>query len=82
MGIIDEMTIPPDDALKPFNSLHDQRLRRPYTQIALAAKVGCSRKTISNIENEVYEPSVYLAISIARVLGVRVEDIFHLQTSD
>jgi putative transcriptional regulator len=48
------------------------------TQAEVAQKVGCSRQTINSIENNRFIPSVELAIRIAKLLGVRVEDIFFL----
>lgn len=40
---------------------------------------GVSRQTISLIERGDYSPSVTLALTIARVCGVTVEEIFYLQ---
>ena len=37
---------------------------------------GTSRQTISQIERGDYSPSVTLALKIAKICGVRVEDIF------
>ena len=46
------------------------------TQQELAELVGVSRQTISMIERGDYSPSVTLALKIAKICGVRVEDIF------
>lgn len=46
------------------------------TQEQLAARVGVSRQTIIAIEKGKYNPSVGLAIRIARVFAVPVEAIF------
>ena len=40
---------------------------------------GVSRQTISLIERGDYSPSVTLALTIAKVCGVTVEEIFYLQ---
>jgi putative transcriptional regulator len=48
------------------------------TQAEVAQKVGCSRQTINSIENNKFIPSVELALRIAQLLHVRVEDIFFL----
>lgn len=48
------------------------------TQAEVAEKVGCSRQTINSIENNKFIPSVELALRIAQLLRVRVEDIFFL----
>ncbi len=61
------------------NRLRELRsARADLTQAALAEAVGVSRKTINTVENGVFVPSTLLALKIARVLGVRVEDIFQL----
>ena len=43
---------------------------------------GVSRQTISLIERGDYSPSVTLALTIAKVCGVTVEDVFYLQEED
>ena len=61
------------------NRLRDLRSARGLTQAALAEAVGVSRKTINTIENRVFVPSTVLALRLARVLEVPVEEIFHLE---
>ena len=46
------------------------------TQQGLSAAVGVSRQTIIAMETGAYAPSVYLAIKIARALGVTVEGLW------
>jgi putative transcriptional regulator len=46
------------------------------TQQGLSAAVQVSRQTIIAMETGDYAPSVYLAIKIARVLGVTVESLW------
>jgi putative transcriptional regulator len=48
------------------------------SQKELADRVGVSRQTIISIERGGYEPSVALALRLARVFGARVEDLFKL----
>lgn len=48
------------------------------TQAEVAQRAGCSRQTINSIENNKFIPSVELALRIAQLLHVRVEDIFFL----
>lgn len=43
---------------------------------------GVSRQTISLIERGYYSPSVTLALTIARICDVTVEEIFYLQAED
>lgn len=49
------------------------------TQQALADAVGCTRQTILVLEQGRYVPSLILALRIAAVFGVRVEDVFTLK---
>jgi putative transcriptional regulator len=53
-------------------------LHGEMTQEELARRVGVSRQTIVAIEGGRYDPSVSLAIRIARVFGVPVEEVFIL----
>jgi putative transcriptional regulator len=53
-------------------------LHGEMTQEDLAGRVGVARQTIIAIEKGKYNPSVALAIRIARVFGVSVEDVFTL----
>lgn len=49
-----------------------------YTQEQLAEIVDCTRQTIIALEQNKYNPSLVLALRIARALNVSVEDIFFL----
>ncbi len=59
-----------------INQLKMYRARDGLNQQALGKRVGASRQTISLIERGDYSPSVSLALKIAKVFGVSVEDIF------
>ena len=41
--------------------------------------IGVSRQTISSIETGQYGPSTLLALRLARVLAVRVDELFSLE---
>jgi len=58
------------------NMVRKYRRWHELSQGELAEKVGVSRQTIANIERGNYSPSVHLALSICRVLGHTVEEIF------
>ena len=58
------------------NHLKEHRARLGVNQQQMGALVGTSRQTISQIERGDYSPSVTLALKLARVCGVTVEDIF------
>ena len=47
-----------------------------YTQSELAALVGVRRETIVHLENGRYNPSLKLAMDIAKVFGTTVEELF------
>ena len=57
-------------------------LNAEMTQEELAKRVGVSRQTIVAIEKGMYNPSVGLAIRIARVFGVPVEVVFILHAGE
>lgn len=54
----------------------EYREKAGYKQSELAEMVGARRETIVHLENGRYNPSLKLAMDIARVFGVTVEDIF------
>ena len=48
------------------------------TQQELAERVGVTRQTIIALEAGRYAPSLPLAVRIARVFGVGIEDVFQV----
>lgn len=56
--------------------IHDLRKERNMQQSELADLVGVRRETIGKLENGKYNPSLKLAMDIAKVFGKTVEDIF------
>lgn len=58
------------------NQVRRHRRLREWTQEALAERVGVTRQTIISIEGGRYNPSVGLALRLARALGVPVEELF------
>ena len=58
------------------NELRRLRAERGWSQGELAERVGVSRQTINAIETERYEPSLGLAIKLARLFGLPVERVF------
>ena len=58
------------------NRLEEIRKQRGIKQDELAEAMGVSRQTISSLENGRYNPSVILAIKLARFFVTNVEDIF------
>ncbi len=58
------------------NRLGELRKQRGIKQEELAEQLKVSRQTIGSLENGRYNPSIVLAIKIARYFGTNVEDIF------
>ncbi len=58
------------------NNVRDLRGDLNWTQADLAAKLGVSRQTVNAIETEKYDPSLPLAIKIAKLFRRSVEEIF------
>ena len=56
--------------------LREYRQARGLDQAELAALVGVRRETIGRLEKGQYNPSLKLAMDLAQVFGVRVEDLF------
>ena len=56
--------------------IHELRKERNMQQAELAALVGVRRETIGKLENGKYNPSLKLALDIAKVFGKTVEEIF------
>ena len=56
--------------------LKKYRLLKDLTQEQLAAQVGGRRETIMRLEKAQYNPSLKLAIDIARVVEAPIEEIF------
>lgn len=64
------------------NRLKELRARDGFNQTVLAKKINVSRQTISLIERGDYTPSVTIALALARLFNVAVEDIFQLEGED
>ena len=60
-----------------YNHLKEYRAKNNVNQQEFGNLVGVSRQTISLIERGDYSPSVTLALKIAKILNVQVEDIFN-----
>jgi putative transcriptional regulator len=57
--------------------VRELRTAKGLSQQALGEALGVSRQTINAIEQGRYDPSLPLAIRIARHFGLTVEEIFH-----
>mgnify|MGYP002288932099 FL=1 len=59
-----------------YNRLKEYRAKISVNQHEMGKLVGVSRQTISQIERGDYSPSITLALKIAKICEVSVEDIF------
>jgi len=58
--------------------LPERRALARLTQAMLASQVGVSRQTINSIETGRFEPSLSLALKIAKLFETSVEELFSL----
>lgn len=61
------------------NIVRQLRKQAGLRQEDLAKALGVSRQTIIAIENDKYNPTLELAMKIARLLRLPVEEIFFLE---
>jgi len=59
--------------------LKEYRAKRDMKQGELAELVGVRRETIIRLEKGLYNPSLKLAMDIAKVFGVTVEELFYFE---
>lgn len=64
------------------NHLKEMRARLGVNQQEMGKLIGTSRQTISQIERGDYSPSVTLALKIAKICGVAVEDVFEYEEEE
>lgn len=64
------------------NTLKIERIRNEMTQIELDELVKVSRQTIISFESGRYITSVLLALKIAKIFNLYVEDLFQVEKSD
>lgn len=57
-------------------NIKDYREKFIMKQSELAELVGVRRETIGHLENGKYNPSLKLALDIAKVFNAKVEDLF------
>jgi putative transcriptional regulator len=63
------------------NDVRDLRSATGISQADFGAALGVSRQTVIAIERGRYDPSLPLAIKIARYFGLSVEEVFHVDGS-
>ena len=65
-----------------INKLKDYRALLGVNQQEMGKLAGVSRQTISQIERGDYSPSVTLALKLAKLCNVTVEDIFQYEEDE
>ncbi len=63
------------------NRIKVLRAEHSLTQQELAEGIGVIRQTIIAMEQNKYQPSVVLALKLAHLFKVKVEDIFQLTST-
>ncbi len=58
------------------NRLRVLRAEREWSQLELGGRLGVSRQAVNAIETGKHDPSLPLAFRIARLFGLRIEEIF------
>lgn len=61
------------------NRVRELRARENYSQTELGELIGVTRQTIGLIEKSDYQPSVTLALKIARAFSLPLEEVFWLE---
>jgi putative transcriptional regulator len=58
------------------NRLKVLRAERDWSQADLAVRLEVSRQSVNAIETGKFDPSLPLAFKLARLFGMRIEEIF------
>jgi putative transcriptional regulator len=61
------------------NRIKVLRAERNWSQAELAEKLNVARQSVNAIETGKADPSLPLGMRIAKVFGVRVEDVFEAE---
>lgn len=64
------------------NNIRVERARVRMSQQELAEKTGVIRQTIAAIEKRRFNPSTVLALKIANIFNLSVEQLFYLEDTD
>ncbi len=58
------------------NRVKEWRERAGWSQGELARRLGVSRQTVNAVETDKYDPSLPLALRMAKLFGVPVDSLF------
>lgn len=68
--------------LKVINHIKEIRLEKKITQVQMAEDLQITRQTINAIEKNKYNPSLELALKLAKYLNVPFESLFYLDETE
>lgn len=61
------------------NNIKEYRVKKQLTQQQLADLVKVSSRTIISLEKGQYNPSVLLAYELAKIFGLKIEELFNFE---
>jgi len=64
------------------NTIKVERAKKNITQADLAEAINVSRLTIHSIETGKFNPSILIALKIARFFDISVDELFMLEEAD
>lgn len=64
------------------NTIKVERAKKDITQADLAEAIDVSRLTIHSIETGKFNPSIMIALKIARYFDIKVDELFILEETD
>ena len=64
------------------NTIKVERAKKNITQSDLAEAIDVSRLTIHSIETGKFNPSILIALKIARFFDIPVDELFMLEEAD
>jgi putative transcriptional regulator len=64
------------------NTIKVERAKKNITQADLAEAIDVSRLTIHSIETGKFNPSILIALKIARFFDISVDELFRLEEAD
>ena len=64
------------------NKVKEFRLQLGLSQSELGQKVNVSRQAINAIENNKFDPSIWLAYDLAKLFHCTIEDLFDFEESE
>ena len=64
------------------NKVKEYRMQHGLSQSELGQKVNVSRQAINAIENNKFDPSIWLAYDLAKLFHCTIEELFNFEESD